>query len=94
MATTITDEMCIEASIEISKGVKDSKLTPEKLLPTMDDWELYPRVAAKVGMKAIEQKIAQKKLSESQIYTQAKKIITRSRSITQTMMKTGLIKVK
>ena len=91
---TITDEMCIEAAVELSKCIKDFRLTPDRILPTMDDWELYPRVASSVGLKAIEQKVAQKTLSRQELYNSAKKIISRSRSITQTMMKKGLIKVK
>ena len=89
-ANTITDEMCITAAVELSNCIKNIK--PEKILPTMDDWEIYPRVAASVGAKAIEQKIAGKKMSWDQIYDQAKAIIKRSRSITQDMMKKGFIK--
>jgi malate dehydrogenase (oxaloacetate-decarboxylating) len=91
-ATTITDEMCITAALELSRCIKDTNLHPDKLLPTMDDWEVYPRVAAAVGTKAVEQKIAGNKLSRAKIYEQAKKIIARSRAITTLMMKKGLIK--
>ncbi|MCB4792823.1 MAG: NADP-dependent malic enzyme [Elusimicrobia bacterium] len=91
-ANTITDEMCIAASNELANCIKANQLSPEKILPTMDDWEIYPRVAASVGIKAIEQKVAQKKLSKGQLYKQAREMIVRSRAITKTMMKTGLIK--
>lgn len=91
-ASTITDEMCLEASHELARCIKDSALRPDKLLPTMDDWEVYPRIAAAVGRKAIEQKIAEKPMSRQKIYENAKEMIHRSRMITQTMMKKGLIK--
>jgi malate dehydrogenase (oxaloacetate-decarboxylating) len=58
----------------------------------MDDWELYPRVAAAIGAKAIELKLAGKVTAKSKIYSEAKAIIKRSRAITQDMMKKGYIK--
>ncbi|MBN1622213.1 MAG: NADP-dependent malic enzyme [Endomicrobiales bacterium] len=91
-AYTITDEMCIEAANELSKCIKESNLSPKRILPTMDDWEVYPRVAAAVGSKAVKQKIARKKMSKNKIYQTAKEIIFRSRAITKTMMKKGFIK--
>jgi malate dehydrogenase (oxaloacetate-decarboxylating) len=93
-AKTITNEMCIEAALELSNCIKPSDLSAKKLLPTMDDWEVYPRVASAVGTKAIEQNIAAKKMSRQAIYDQAKQMILRSRNITKTMMQKGLIKVK
>lgn len=91
-AKTITDEMCIAAAIELSNCIKEKDLNPERILPTMDDWDVYPRVAGAVGLKAIEQKIAENKLSAAQIYEQARKIISRSRAITKMMMQKGFIK--
>jgi len=92
MAKTITDEMCISAAVEIAACIKDNKIRPDKLLPTMDNWEIYPKVAVAVGMQAIKQKVAQKIIAKDKLYTTAKDIIVRSRAITQTMMKKGLIK--
>jgi len=91
-ASTITDEMCITAAIEIAGRVKGSKLSRKCIMPTMDDWELYPSVAAAVGMKAIEQKVAGNVMSRSKLYAGAKALIKRSRDITQDMMKKGFIK--
>jgi malate dehydrogenase (oxaloacetate-decarboxylating) len=91
-ASTITDEMCITASEELANCLKASKLSPNRILPNMDDWDVFPRVAAAVGTKAISQKIAGKKISSSKIYSDAKAMIKRSRAITQNMMKMGFIK--
>jgi len=91
-ARAITDDMCVTAAMELANRIKDSALTPERLLPTMDDWEIYPMVAAAVGVKAIKQKVADRKMTYDQIYAQAKAMIARSRSITSMMMKKGYIK--
>jgi malate dehydrogenase (oxaloacetate-decarboxylating) len=89
-AVTITDEMCLEAASELARCAK--KLSPSNILPNMDDWDVYPRVASAVGMKAISQKVAQRKVSRSKLYNDARQIISRSRLITKTMMRKGLIK--
>jgi len=91
-AKTITDNMCITAAQELASCIPDSKIKPNKILPTMDEWQLYPRVAAAVGVKAIKEKVADKKMTYDQFYDQAVKMIKRSRAITSNMMQKGLIK--
>jgi malate dehydrogenase (oxaloacetate-decarboxylating) len=91
-AATITDTMCITAAMELASCVPDNKISSSKILPTMDDWEIVPKIAAAIGVKAIKEKIARKKMRYEKIYDNAKEIIKRSRSITETMMKKGYIK--
>jgi malate dehydrogenase (oxaloacetate-decarboxylating) len=90
-AVTITDEMCIAAAEEIAKVQEDKGLREDQIIPTMDDWEIYPREAAAVGTKAIEQGLARIKLSYDEIFEQAQSIIKRTRDITQCLMKEGFI---
>ncbi len=54
MAKTITDEMCIAAARELAKTAEDKGLHEDYLIPTMEDWEVFPREAAAVRMLAIE----------------------------------------
>jgi malate dehydrogenase (oxaloacetate-decarboxylating) len=89
-ASTITDEMCFAAAIAMADHVGD-KLAADHIMPTMDDWDVFPREAAAVGVKAIEQGLARIKLSYDQLYKQATDIIARSRKLTQTMMEQGFI---
>ncbi|MDR2396061.1 MAG: NADP-dependent malic enzyme [Endomicrobium sp.] len=91
MAVTITDTMCIMAAKELASCVPDNKIKPGKILPTMDEWEIFPKVAAAIGVEAVKEKVASKKLSYDKLYETAKKIIGRSRHITETMMKKGYI---
>jgi malate dehydrogenase (oxaloacetate-decarboxylating) len=91
-ASTITDTMCITAATELASCIADNEIRPDKILPTMDDWEIFPKVAAALGIKAIKEKVAGKKLSYDNIFNDAKSIIKRSRAITKTMMKSGYIK--
>jgi malate dehydrogenase (oxaloacetate-decarboxylating) len=90
-AETITDEMCIAAAFELAKTAEDKELSDEHIVPTMDSWEVFPREAVAVGMKAISQGIARVKPARQEIYDNAMEIIKRSRDETQMLMKNGFI---
>lgn len=90
-AKTITDEMCIAAAYELAKCAEDKGLSPEYIIPNMDDWEVFPREATAVGLKAIEQGIARIQLTREQIYQRASTIIKTAREKTQLLMKEGYI---
>ncbi len=92
MAKTITDEMCIAAAQELAQCAEDKGLSEEKIVPTMDDWEVYPREAVAVGMKAIEQGIANIVLTRDELYQKAAQIIRHAREETQSLMSNGFIK--
>ncbi|NCF65707.1 MAG: malate dehydrogenase [Chloroflexi bacterium] len=89
-ATTITDEMCFAAA-EALAGQIGNKLDEDYILPTMDDWEVFPREAAAVGMKAQEQGVARLAKSYEELFEHATTIIGRSRKLTAMMMDQGFI---
>jgi len=89
-ARTITDEMCFAAATALADHVGD-KLDAEHIMPTMDDWEVFPREAAAVAMKAIEQGLARIQTTYEQEFEHATHIIKRSRDLTQRMMEEGFI---
>jgi malate dehydrogenase (oxaloacetate-decarboxylating) len=66
-------------------------LTPDYILPNMDEWEVFPREAAAVATKAIEEGVAGKKTTYEEELRTAEAIIRRSRSLTKTMMDEGFI---
>jgi malate dehydrogenase (oxaloacetate-decarboxylating) len=89
-AHTITDEMCFAAAQALADHVGD-KLDAEHILPDMDDWEVFPREAAAVAMKAVEQDLATFPTTYEAEFENATRIIRRSRSLTSTMMREGFI---
>ncbi|MDD1767226.1 MAG: NADP-dependent malic enzyme [Methanomassiliicoccales archaeon] len=91
-AKTITDEMCIAAALEIAKTAEDKGLREDCIVPTMDEWEVFPREALAVGMKAMEQGVARIRVSRSDLYDTAEGMIRRARGMTQLLMKKGCIK--
>jgi malate dehydrogenase (oxaloacetate-decarboxylating) len=84
-ARTITDEMCFAAANALADHVGD-RLNEDHILPTTDDWEVFPREAAAVAIKAQEQGVARLKLDYDTLYDHAHKIIKRSRDLTHRMM--------
>jgi malate dehydrogenase (oxaloacetate-decarboxylating) len=58
----------------------------------MDDWKIFPQVAAAVGMRAQKEKVAGRKMTKDALFNQAADMIKRSRGVTQTMMQKGYIK--
>jgi malate dehydrogenase (oxaloacetate-decarboxylating) len=89
-ARTITDEMCFAAAQALADHVGD-RLDDEHILPNMDDWEVFPREAAAVAMKAIEQGLTHHETTYEQEFELATRIIKRSRSMTQRLMEEGFI---
>ena len=89
-ATTITDEMCFAAAEALANQIGD-KLDEEHILPGMDDWEVFPKEAAAVGMKAQEQGVARLEKTYDELLENAFSMIKRSRDLTSMMMKEKFI---
>ncbi|MBP7275975.1 MAG: NADP-dependent malic enzyme [Kiritimatiellae bacterium] len=88
-ARTITDEMCYASAEALAGMIEQPK--PDAILPTMDDWRIFPAQAVAVGMKAIEQGVARLSRTREELHDQAVALIRRSRDLTQTMMSRGFI---
>ncbi|MBI4495380.1 MAG: NADP-dependent malic enzyme [Deltaproteobacteria bacterium] len=93
MARTITDEMCIESARELARCAEDKGLREDYILPLMDEWEVFPRQAVAVGLKAMEQKVARISLSRDQLFEKSSTIIRRAQEETRLLMEKGLIPV-
>ena len=90
-ARTILDPMCIAAAEELAKCAREKELTEDYICPNMDEWEVYPREATAVGLKAQELGLAKLQLTRTQLLEQATSTIKRARDMTQTSMKLGFI---
>jgi malate dehydrogenase (oxaloacetate-decarboxylating) len=91
MATTITDEMCIAAAYELAKCAEDKGLREDYLLPTMDEWEVFPREAVAVAKKAMEQGVARLQFTEKELFQMAETKIRRARDEVGILMEKGII---
>ncbi len=90
-ATTITDEMAIAAAVELARFQEERGLDEEHIVPTMGDWEVFPREAAAVGVKAQEQGVARLSLSYDELLNQATQKIRQAQDMTRSLMENGII---
>ena len=91
MARTITDEMCLAAATELAKCAEDKGLSDSYLLPTMDEWEVFPREAVAVAKMAMKQKVARLKFTEKELFSMAESKIRRARDEVGILMEKGII---
>jgi malate dehydrogenase (oxaloacetate-decarboxylating) len=92
-ARKISDEMCIAAAEELARCAEEKGLSEEYILPRMDEWDVFPREAAAVGLKAIEQRLAAKTLTRQQLLDHASHTMKRARDTVQVLMGKGIIAV-
>ena len=90
-ARTITDEMAIAASETLAAMAEEKGLSPDYLLPTMEEWEVFPREAAAVAVKAVEQGVARLPTTYDEEFERASDMIRQAREMTQLLMREGFI---
>jgi len=90
-ATTITDEMAIAAAEELARCARERGIDEENILPTMDDWEVFPREAAAVGIRAQEQGVARLSMSHEELLSKARATIRQAQDMTRFLMEKELI---
>ncbi len=91
-AKTITDEMAIAAAEAIAKTAEEKGLREDYIVPTMAEWEVFINEAVAVALKAIEQGIARRVLSEDELRRQAERMIKYARDEVEILMREGHIK--
>jgi len=90
-AKTITDQMVIDAALELAAFAREKGISKNYILPTMLQWEVYPRVAAKVGQAAIKEGVARRKLNPEESLTIAMGTIEHSRKMMSALRRDGII---
>ena len=91
MAKKITDEMCIAAAYAIADYAEKKGIHEEYIVPTMKDNGVFIEEAVAVGMKAMEQGVARRKLSRQSLRMTVSSTIRRAQKITKTLMRENLI---
>ncbi|MGI0131549.1 MAG: NAD(P)-dependent malic enzyme [Thermoplasmata archaeon] len=76
-ARSIPEEVVIAAATELARHAEDRGLTPEHLLPTMDEHEVFPHVAAAVGEAAVRLGLARRRHSRAEFLERAQELMAR-----------------
>lgn len=90
-ARTITDDMAMAAARELAACAEDEGLTSEAILPRMDDWGVFVRVAVATAMQAQKEGIARLNMSRDRVEDAARQAITSAREATHALMRERLI---
>jgi malate dehydrogenase (oxaloacetate-decarboxylating) len=76
-ARSIPDEVVLAAAKELARGAARKGLSAQHLLPTMEEPEVFPEIAAAVGDTAVRLGIARRKLSHDEFLERAKTLMGR-----------------
>jgi len=91
-AKTITDTMAVAAAMELAKYAEENGgINENRILPTMEEWEVYPRVAAAIAVRAVEEGVARRTTTYKEELERAREIIGTVRQKFQSIWSSGLI---
>ncbi len=90
-ARAITDGMALAAAREIAARAGDRGVSPERILPTMDDWEVPAHVAAATAAAAQADGVATLVRPPDEVYRKAVERISTTRQAAALLLREGLI---
>jgi len=90
-ARTISNRMAIAAAEELVAAAREKGLSPDRLLPSMDDWTAAARVAAATGAAAVTEGLALNPLDRDELERRARDAIGQSRASVERLIEAGLI---
>ena len=91
-ARKITDGMAIRCAHSIAEFSQKRGITPDNIIATMEETEVYAVEAADVAQQAITEGVARLNLSWDEVYKRAKADIEAARSLAEDLKKLGYIK--
>ena len=91
-ARKITDEMALAAAYSLAAYAEKKGIHPDRILPTMDETELFAEEAADVAMEAIKNGVARIKLTRQEVYDRTLEDIREVRAVMDLLMKENFIK--
>ena len=90
-AKNITDNMAVKAAFSLAEFAEKRGISPENIVPAMDEEDVFPIIAADVAMQAIKDDSARIEKSWQEVYDKAKADIEYSRGMTKQLMNSGYI---
>ena len=91
-ASKITDAMAIRAAHSIADYAEKQGLTPDRIMPTMMDSDLFPHVAADVAMQAIQDGVARKTRTWQEVFDIAQHDINETHTLVDLFQEKGFIR--
>ncbi len=91
-AKKVTDEMAIAASYSVANFAEKKGISPDYIMPTMDETEVFATEAADVAMEAIKNGVARVKYDWQTVYDRALHDIKEARAMMDVLMEKNFIK--
>jgi len=91
-ARKITDNMAIAAAHSLAAFARGRGISPDNILATMDETEVFAHEAADVAAQAVADGVARIILSREEVFQRALCEINETRTLVQNMMEQGFIK--
>jgi len=92
-ARKITDNMAIAAAKALADYAEKKGLTPEYIIPAMDETAVFPYVASKVAEQAVADGTARLAISPSEVYRRTANDIKQARDVMRVILENGLIEI-
>lgn len=89
-ARSIPDEIVLAAARELARGAERKGLSHHHILPTMEESEVFPSVAAAVADAAVAHGVARQRLSHDEFLFRAKVLMDRPSRLVRALAKAGL----
>jgi malate dehydrogenase (oxaloacetate-decarboxylating) len=90
-ARTITDGMAMAAARELAAAAEEHGLGDDRILPTMDDWQVFARVAVATALQAERDGVACCPRPADELRQRALALIQRARQATALLDEAGLM---
>ena len=90
-ARKISDGMAIAAARELAAFARERGLREDALLPTMEEWQVYPRIAAATAMAAQDEGLTDRTRSRESLLDEATAKIQTARQQAEALVSAGVI---
>jgi malate dehydrogenase (oxaloacetate-decarboxylating) len=84
--------MALAAAKSLADSAEKKGISPDYIIPKMDEREVFPIEAADVAAQAVEDGVARRELSRDEVYRIADEDIRESQKLIQHLMQEGFIK--
>jgi len=89
-ARSIPDEIVLAAARELARHASDRGLSADHLLPTMEEFEVFPHVAAAVADASVRLGIARRPLSHDEYFERARTLMGRPSRLVRALARARL----
>jgi Malic enzyme len=91
-ARAISNEVIVAVAREIAKYAEERGISEDYIIPTMEEWEVYPRAAAAAAVEIVNEGLARVSTTYREELERAREIIAKARASMEKLMRDGLIR--